>query len=97
MPDVDPAVRAEGEADHVDGFQREPFGVPLRMHVEVQETAQIGGERARGHAQIRLSPADEQDVVHIEEHVGDEPVPHDGAVAPAAELGQAFGGEMVGV
>lgn len=29
--------------------------------------------------------------------MGDEPVPYHGAVAPAAELGQAFGGEMVGV
>lgn len=81
--DVDAAVGSERVAHHVDGFEVEAFAVPFLVHVESEPVSQVMDDAAGGDLEVSFGGADEQQVVHVPQLVGDEPAAGDLAGAPA--------------
>lgn len=84
--DVDAAVWPERVAHHVDGFEVEAFAVPFLVHVEFEPVFEVSDDAAGGDLQITFGGADEQQVVHVPQLVGDEPAASDLAGAPAGSF-----------
>ena len=66
-------VRVEGEAHHVDWLHADVLDVPCRMDFETERVMQVGAYAFDGDGQITLRSADQENVVHVEQHVRDEP------------------------
>lgn len=76
--DVRPAG-PERVADHVDGFDADMFDVPFRVHVELEPVVREGGDAPCRDRQVTLAFPKQQDVVHVEKDVCDEPSLRGGA------------------
>ena len=83
-------VRVEDEADHIQRLLVDGAHLP-RLQLDVQLVAHELGQAARGHLEVALVVAHEQDVVHVEQHVVHEALVRHHARAPVhARLAQAL-------
>lgn len=78
------ASRTERVADHVYRLRSDVFDVPGRVDLEMQPVTQEAAESFDRDGQVAFRSADEQYVVGIEQHVGDETTPYLLALPPAA-------------
>lgn len=92
-PDVRPS-RPERVADHVYRFDTDVLDVPFRVHLELEPVVGESGDAPGRDRQIAFRASEQQDVVHVEEDVGDEPSLRGGAVPVPSGLGESVLAEM---
>lgn len=91
--DVRPAG-PERVADHVDWFDADVLDVPFGVHVEFEPVVREGGDASCRDRQVAFRASEQQDVVHVEEDVGDEPSLRGGAVPVPSGFGESVLAEV---
>lgn len=66
-------VGPESEAHHVDWLRTDMLHVPCRVNLQAKLVMQIVADAFDGDGQITLAPANQENVIHVEEHVRYEP------------------------
>lgn len=92
-PDVRPSG-TEHISDHVYRLDADVLDVPFRVHFELEPVMGEGGDASGRDRQVTLRPAEQQDVIHVEEDVRDEASRRGGAVPVPPGFGESMLAEV---